>query len=69
MFPRTLGLFMTWWMFNELVNHGPLKKYVYGEDKKEDPHHETHGHGAERHGDVTEAMKRARETLYAEEET
>jgi len=74
MFPRTLLLFLSYVAFDEIVNHGPLKKYVWGEDKH--PHGHAHEHGGEQVGAVesiheegdSETLRLARAALHVENE-
>lgn len=40
---HAIGVYAVYWLWREVVQYGPLKPYVYGED--EDPHH--HGHDAD----------------------
>ncbi|KAL7415438.1 hypothetical protein BDY24DRAFT_382960 [Mrakia frigida] len=76
MFPRSLLIFFTYVAFDEVVNHGPLKKYVWGEDHKEHDHHDDPGHAKEKETERTsihqegdsETLRLARAALHVETE-
>lgn len=59
MFKPTLAVFLVYWLADELINHGPLKPYVYGPDLAHNHGHDDH-HDSAAYGHESEAVKMAK---------